>query len=187
MAENEYLDSSKARRWYSVVQAIRDGCSVDEVADRIEECLFKTLRQIRKDLPFAEMIRAMDDPDELTRVCQSVDGGSDVKDFLMQAALEKASRSEQLKQFLKYALGNCLYDLPWMAAIFDDSINITQVRAMLAEAPSHLSDEIQRVANKFAENPDWVPRRAGRGQPTLSQDDRTRNMLGQSLVAGFKK
>ena len=69
MAENEYLDSSKACRWRSVVQAIQDGCSIDEVAQRVEECFFKTLRQIRKDLPFAEMIRAMDDPEELSRVC----------------------------------------------------------------------------------------------------------------------
>ena len=32
MAENEYLDSSKAHRWQSVAQAIRGGCSVDELA-----------------------------------------------------------------------------------------------------------------------------------------------------------
>jgi len=68
MAENEYLDSTKARRWYSVVQAIRHGGSVEDVADRVEECFFKTLRQIRKVLPFGEMIRAMEDPDELMRL-----------------------------------------------------------------------------------------------------------------------
>ena len=187
MAENEYLDSSKARRWYSVVQAIRDGCSIDEVANRVEECFFKTLRQIRKELPFAEMIRAMDDPVELLRVCQSVDGGMDVKDFLMQAALEGASRSEQIAHFLENALGNCLYDIPYMAAISDDSTNISQVRAMSAEARRQLTDVLQRVADKLTENPDWVPRRAGRGQPTLSQEDRTRKMLGESLLAGFKK
>ena len=59
MAENEYLDSTKARRWHSVVQVIRGGGSVEEVADSVEECVFKTLRQIRKDLPLADMIRAM--------------------------------------------------------------------------------------------------------------------------------
>lgn len=88
MAENEYLDSTKARRWQSVVQVIRDGGSVEEVAESVEECFFKTLRQIRKDLPLADMIRAMENPDELMRVCQLVDGGEDVKDFIRQAALD---------------------------------------------------------------------------------------------------
>lgn len=33
MAENEYLDASKARRWQSVAQAIREGSSDSEVAE----------------------------------------------------------------------------------------------------------------------------------------------------------
>lgn len=68
MAENEYLDSSKAARWQSVVQAIRRGGSIGEVVERVEDCLFKTLRQIRTELPFAEMLQAMHDPDELLRL-----------------------------------------------------------------------------------------------------------------------
>ena len=34
MAENEYLDSSKARRWQSVVQAIREGLAFVTKAKR---------------------------------------------------------------------------------------------------------------------------------------------------------
>lgn len=187
MAENEYLDSSKGLRWRSVVQAIQDGCSIGEFTERVEECLFKTLRQIRKDLPFAKMVRAMDNPDELSRVCQSVYGGMDVKHFIEQAALEGASRPEQLKHFLDNTLGNCLYDIPYMAATCDGSINMTQVRAMSNEVRSNLSEELQRVADKLAENPDWVPRRTRRGQPALSKDDRTKKMLNESLLAGFRK
>ena len=187
MAENEYLDSSKARRWQSVVQVIREGGSIEEVLESVEECFFKTLRQIRRELPFAEMVRAMDDPDELLRVCQSVDGGTDVKDFLMQAALEKSSRSEQMRHFLENALGNCLYDIPYMAAISDNSTNISQVRAMSAEVRRQLTDVLQRVSDKLTENPDWVPRREGRGPSKVSQEDRTKKMLGKSLLAGFKK
>ena len=86
MAENEYLDSSKARRWQYVVQAILDGCSVNDVANRVEDCFYKTLREIHKALPLAEMIRALDAPDELDRVCEQVDGGLVVKDFLCHAS-----------------------------------------------------------------------------------------------------
>lgn len=187
MAENEYLDSTKARRWHSVVQVIRGGGSVEEVADSVEECFFKTLRQIRKDLPLADMIRAMENPDELMRVCQLVDGGEDVKDFIRQAALEKSSRADQLRQFLANALANCLYDIPYMAALADDSTNISQVRAMSAEVRQQLANELERIADKLTENPDWIPRRAGRGQPAVSKDERTRKMLGESLLSGHKK
>ena len=71
MAENEYLDSSKARRWQSVAQVIWESGSLDEVADRVEDCFYKTLRQIHKELPFAEMIEALESPEDLARIAHS--------------------------------------------------------------------------------------------------------------------
>ncbi len=143
MAENEYLDSSKAHRWRSVVQAIREGCSVDEVADHVENCFYKTLRQIQKELPFADMIRALDSPEELARVFQTVAGGTDVKEFLMQAALAKASRSEQLERFLGSALNNCLNDIPYMATDCDGS----------SRARSSATTPTARASTKPVRNP----------------------------------
>ena len=96
MAENEYLDSSIGRRWQSVAKAIQEECSWDDIADRMEDCFCKTLREIQKDLPFGEMIRAMNDHNEFNRECKQIDEGLDVKDFLNQAALEKTGRQEQL-------------------------------------------------------------------------------------------
>jgi len=170
-----------------VVQAIRDGCSNDEVADRVEECFFKMLRQIRKDLPLAKMIRAMGNPERLNQLCQSVYGGTDVKHFLMQAALEKESRPEQQAQFLTNALDNCLHGVPRMAADSEGSISMTEVRVMLAGVRGSLSEEIQRIAGRLAEYPDWMPRRRNRGQPAQPLGERTRKMLSESLLRGFKK
>ena len=74
MAENEYLDASKARRWQSVAQAIREGSPDSEVRERVEDCLYKTLRQIRKDLPLEELIRRLNDPEQLREMCHQIDG-----------------------------------------------------------------------------------------------------------------
>jgi hypothetical protein len=127
MAENEYLDSSKARRWQSVAQAIRDGCSDDEITDRVQDCFYRTLRAIAKDLPLAEMIAvAAHDPDELARMCDGIEGGLDVKDFLHQAATTCFETENMLETFLVNALNNCLFDIPYIAADLDDGISISQ-------------------------------------------------------------
>lgn len=76
----------------------------------------------------------------------------DVKYFLMQAALERTGRAEQLQAFLRQALDNCLYDIPKDAADLDRGIGISEVRAMLAGVRSHLSEEIQRIASKLSKN-----------------------------------
>jgi hypothetical protein len=171
-----------------VARAIREGRSVDEVADRVENCLYKTLRQIHKELPFADMIRALDSPDDLAKVLQNVAGGTDVKEFLMQAAaLERISRSGKLERFLGDALNNCLYDIPYMATDADRSRSITEVRRILAAVPNRLSENIQRLASRLAENPDKVPPRRRRGGVTQSKDELTTDMLGESLLARSKK
>ena len=51
MAENEYLDSKKARRWQAVANAIRENIDIDEITELVLDKFYKTLRSIRKDLP----------------------------------------------------------------------------------------------------------------------------------------
>ena len=188
MAENEYLDSSIGRRWQPVAQAIQEGLSWDEIADRLEDSFCKTLREIQKELPLGEMIRAMDDPNEFKRVCMQVVGGDDVKDFLKQAVLENTGRQEQLEAFLMKAIDNCMYDIPYMATEIDGDISFKEVRSVLTNIRNNrLSEEIKRIASKFVDNPDYIPRRKSRGKRTLSKRERTRHMLDESLLARMKK
>jgi hypothetical protein len=188
MAENEYLDSSKARRWQSVAQAIRDGCSDEEIADRIQECFYKTLRAIAKDLPLSDMFAAAaHDPAELARMCDGIKGGHDVKDFLLQAAQTRFGTETMLETFLNDSLNNCLYDVPYLAAELDGGITISEARAAVQSAAGSLRSDIQRMALKLAENPSWNFRRIGNRRSENSQRDRTKEMLGESLIAGFTK
>ena len=46
MAENEYLDSTKAQRWLSVADAIRDGCDVDVLTEKVRAAFYKTIQKM---------------------------------------------------------------------------------------------------------------------------------------------
>lgn len=128
VAENEYLDASKARRWQSFAQAIRDGSSDSEVAERIEDCLYKTIRQIRRDLPLEDLVRHLNDPEQLRAMCHQIDGAHDVKYFLIEAADQDADLQGKLSYFLNQSLENCLYDVPYLVADSGGNVSITDAR-----------------------------------------------------------
>lgn len=187
MAENEYLDSSKVRRWQSVAQAIRDGDSSEDVADRIEDCMHKTLRQIRKDLPLDELIRSLDDPERIRGVCDQIDRAHDVKYFLIEAAQMDASLHNKLEAFLETSLDNCLYDIPWLVSDGTNDGSVTKARGIIMTARNIVQPEIERVAKKLAKNPDWHPRRSSHRKNSGQRGDRTKSMLSESLLSGFRK
>lgn len=187
MAENEYLDSSKARRWQSVAQAIRDGASAEDVADRIENCLHNTLLQIRKDLPLGELIRSLNDPHKLRDLCDQIDGAHDVNYFLIEASDLAADTPHQVQVFLEKSLENCLYDIPWLVNDGTGDVSVTVARNIISSARSLVQPEIERIAKKFSDNPDWHPRRSSRRHNSVGQEDKTKAMLAESLLAGFRK
>lgn len=187
MAENEYLDASKARRWQSVAQAIRERASDSEIAEKIVDCLYKTLRQIRKDLPLEKLVRHLLDPEQLRAMCHQVDGAHDVKYFLIEAADQDTDLLGKLSHFLSRSLENCLYDVPYLVSESADNVNITEARGIVRSAGSNLKSEIQRIAAKLADDPGWIPRRASRRDKPVAKVDTTERMLGESLLAGFRK
>lgn len=187
MAENEYLDASKARRWQSVVHAIREGSSDLEVAERIKDCLYKIIRQIRKDMPLEELIGRLNDPEQLRTMCHQIPGAHDVKFFLIEAAEQDADMQGKLSYFLNQSLENCLYDVPYLVAESAGNVSITDARSIVRSAGSSLQSEIQRIAAKLAKNPSWIPRRAIRRDKPVAKVDTTEKMLRESLLPGLRK
>ena len=59
MAENEYLDSRKARRWLAVAEAVRNRCPIGEVEKLVLDRFRKAWRNIAKDVPLEEWIAAV--------------------------------------------------------------------------------------------------------------------------------
>lgn len=186
MAENEYLDATKARRWQAVAEAIRNHRGVEETAQLVLDKFYKTLKSIARDLPFAQWVDALETPTELGRLFEGIQGGLDVKDLLLRAAVEVKGRENVLERFLNNSLQNCLYDIPYLAADLKSGTNISEGRRILNEVRSRLSPEIRRIAAKLSENSSWLPRRLGSTSGS-SKQDQTMTMLTESLITGFRK
>jgi len=186
MAENEYLDSRKARRWSAVAEAVRNRYSIGETGVLILDRFRKTLRSIAKDVPLAEWIAAVDAPSELRRSFDSVEGAADVKDLLFQATIEGGEREQVIGRFLNLALENCLYDIPYIAADLGGNANLSEARRNLNDARRSILPEIQRMAKKLADNPSWLPRRPN-DKSDAPKQDQTVKMLTESLIAGYRR
>ncbi|MEZ5943969.1 MAG: hypothetical protein R3C18_21440 [Planctomycetaceae bacterium] len=153
----------------------------------IEKCFYKTIRQIRKDLPLEDLIRCLDDSEQIRAKCHQIDGAYDVKYFLTEAADQEANLHGKLSYFLNQSLKNCLYDVPYLVADSSGNVSITEARSTLRIAEDSLRSETERIAAKLAENPSWIPRRASQRENLVAKVDTTEKMLGESLLAGFRK
>jgi hypothetical protein len=169
----------------AVAEAIRDRRPATEVADVVLERFYRTLRNIARDLPFAEWLAKVGNPTELVLLLEASDGGLDVKDLVLQAAT-KAEGPKAIEEFLHDALENCLYDIPYIAARLDNRVNLTAARHTLNEVRFQLASELHRMAHKLHSNPTWLPRRSSNKSETVRKDQ-TEQMLRESLIAGFRK
>jgi hypothetical protein len=186
MAENEYLDSSKARRWMAVAEGVRDDIDLDELIVRVRDRFHKTLKVLFKDVPFPEIVEASNDIQKLTQICNGIDGATDVKDFLFIAAKQSGDRVQFLERFFTDALDRCLHDIPYLAARLSSEVNISDGRRAMQSVQRELRPEIARLANKFAENPAWKLQRQRAQANSITPTDNTEVMLKESLIAGFR-
>ena len=154
----------------------------------VRDRFYKTLRQICKELPFAELLNAADDPHRLKALADSCEGGLDVKNLLQFAAEETSGKANVVEHFLSHALGNILYDLPYRVIRTVQNKTLSELRSDLRVVQHAMASDIRRMAVKFAENPSWPPR-APRTRTSTKQTptDQTRKKLGESLIAGRKK
>lgn len=188
MAENEYLDSTKSRRWLAVADGLREGCDLDELTERIRAKFYKSLRELGQEIPLDALIANVNAPVKLEAICHSFEGASDVKSLLLEAAQECSSPVAVLEQFLRDVLHNYLYDIPWTARERSGLSNVSDYRQRLQEARLRLEPELRRMAEKWAENPSWKPlRQRNRRAAVQPAVDVTQSMLSESLIAGFRK
>jgi hypothetical protein len=188
MAENEYLDSTKSRRWLAVADGLREGCDLDELTERIGVKFHKSFRELGQEIPLDVLIANINNPVKLEEVCHSFEGASDVKSLLLEATQNCNSPVTALQQFLRDALQRILYDIPWIASERSGHSNVSDDRRRLDEARMRLEPDLRRMAEKWAENPSWKPVRQRKGPATAqAKVDVTRSMLSESLIAGFRK
>lgn len=187
MAENEYLDSSKSRRWMSVAEGLQDRCDVPELAERAREQFYKTFRKIGQEIQLADMIANINDVEKLKQICQSIEGAADVKTFLLDAAQKFDNPIAAIEDFLGSALENCLYDIPYLASDRGGNMNLSEARRQLDEVRIRLAPDIHRMAEKWHQDPTWKPQRQRNISTTVQPSvDVTKRLLGESLIAGFR-
>ncbi len=94
MAENEEIDLSKARRWQTVSQAICRREPAEDVAVKVLDCVYNTLRAVKKQVPLNHLIIIAEaDPAALAQAArESVDGRDYIK-LLAQVAAGQIPRS----------------------------------------------------------------------------------------------
>ncbi len=183
MAENEYLDVTKSRRWQAVVQAIRDGLDTDGVFWRFRRCLYKTVQQFCKELPFAELIESVDDPKRLADLADRLEGGHDVKGLLLFAAEEASGPVNVIEDFLNLSVDGILHDIPYYVAQTDPSINLSGLRNEMRTVRNEMSPDIRHIAEKLANNPSGPLRRPR--DPTSAKQtstERTIETLRELLI-----
>lgn len=188
MAENEYLDSTKARRWISVADALRNGCGFDELSELAQDRFYKTLRKIGQDIPLTELIASVGDLSKLNALCKTIEGATDVTCLLLDAAESKTDPVDILEQFLHSAMQNCLYDIPYLAAESGGDISLSDARRRLGEVCMRLVPDFRRIAENWVAKPSWKLQKRRNGSTTVkSPTDITKSMLSESLIAGFRK
>ena len=181
MAENEYLDSSKNRKWRAVTHAIRQGSyTVLEIQDKVAHCFYDSMRRIKSELPLNRMIDAIERPESLHAVLREISGAVDVKDFMRQAAIVEGTKEEKIGHFLDLSLSNCLSDIPYEVAKNGEA-SISDARDTLNHVRDNLESDLKRQAKKLSANSDWNPRREN---GSVNSADQTVRMLSESLLTG---
>jgi len=188
MAENEYLDSSKSRRWLSVADGLCEKVDNDVLFRSTQDCFYKSLREIGKNTPFPELLANVDNREKLGELCRSFPGAGDVKALLLDAAHDNSDRADMLKHFLRSGLGNCLYDIPALAAERSNDISLSDSRRRLEEVRIRLEPDIRRIADKWAVDPSWKPQKPRSSSfEAASAVDQTQRLLNHSLLVDFRK
>lgn len=186
MAENEQLDASRARKWRAVARAIAAGADSEAIAGEVERTFCQALRDIKNDGDLPGMIRGLANPKELDGVLAGWEGDPLVAEFIAEAAQSDGSLERRIEEALEPMLGNCLYDVPRLAAEGDPPIAISLARyrlklAMFGRRP----DIVRRIAEKLAANPDGSPQaRARKSASKRSDFGSTEQMLNESLLKG---
>jgi hypothetical protein len=186
VAENEYLDATQARRWQPVARSIREGDSESDIARSVVKCLCKELNTLFKELGFGKLIRLLNDPPQLRAMCEQIQGFQDVQDFLMEAADQATDLVGKISHVCNRLLDNRLFDVPTLVGCSAGSVSITEARRNVHSARSIVRPEIERIATRLSKNPDSIPRPPRRNKPG-TRGDVTQKMLGESLLAGFRR
>jgi hypothetical protein len=184
MAESESLNLNRARRWQPVLQAAGDGTSADHLIVLARRCLYRTLRAVRKQVPFdALLVAACNCPDALPDLIRECKQGRDYARLFQRVAEKGATREALLAAYLREVCSSFLNQIHSRIACRRAFVESpAETRERLDGVRDALDGDYRRIATNLAADPEWkiaMPR-----SPRRSRAEQAQELLGQSLLAG---
>lgn len=182
MAENESLDLGKAPRWRKVYQSVGRGEPSEQIARKACESLHRTLRAVKKLIPFDQLLSAAcNDPDALPDLIRQCSKGRDFARLFQEVAEKGRGRENLLQDYLWAVCDRFLDQIAARSVPSEQWSSVTDLRRHLYEVRELLGDDIRHIAQKLAENPDWTAR-IRPSKNGAAQEDRTLALLNESLL-----
>lgn len=187
MAENESLDlgSPYAKRWEVVCLHICKGASAEQVALKIEDALYKSLRNAlkqckEKGVTLADLLNSRDCPQDLRKLLRATEGHDFVRLFADAAAVYGPTDTECLAGWIDAFLDKVTDQICHRVAESEHHPTIDGVQAFMGKVREILNPVVKRIVKKLVKDPDWLPQRA-RKKGRAPRND-TEELMNMSLL-----
>lgn len=193
MAENESLDlgTRHARRWDAVYDAVRKGQPSERVAKQVGKKLCQSLRKAIKQLAergvsIETLLANRHSPNILRKLLRQSEGHDYVALFSQTAITEKESSPPALLSAFVGGAWEAISDQiaqhvagkgPWT--------NFVDLQIFLNEVSAQIEPEVQRISQKLADDPTWMP--TCKVDKSGTKSDPTADMMSMSLLGIQKK
>jgi len=179
IAENESLELVKAPRWQRVHRAVMVNESIESVAQEAVISLYRTVRVIRKLIPFDQLLTAAcNDPDALPALIHRCDKGREFAHLFQFVAEKGKIREDLLQAYFETVCDRFLDQIEANSFPSERWTNLPDLRCHFAQVRVILRDDIKRIAHKLADNSDWLPR----VRPNRKGSSSTQALLDESLL-----
>ena len=192
MAENESLDLGQpgGQRWKHVLDGVKKKQTPEEVARKARPKIPAALRKAFKEfaeagVTFDQFLANRKDAKALTRLVRKCQGHEYAHLFAETAAAETDADNRQLiGYFLNGVLDRVTDQITQQVSGSEAWPDISSVRDFLSQVRRCLEPDLQRIAKKLADDPNWNPttRKRKRGEDT----NPTQELMNMSLL-GVKK
>jgi len=182
MAENESLDLGKTPRWQRVHHALLNGETSEQVAVIAQESLYRTLQAVKKLIPFDQLLSAAcNESDVLLDLIRQCGKGHEFARLFQEVADKGRGREGVLQDYLGTICDRFLEQIAPHLFPSERWHSIAELRLRLSEVRELLKDDIDRIAHKLAENPEWRPRMPPSHNGSGSKKS-THALLNESLL-----
>ena len=193
MAENEslVLGDPYAWRWKAVSEAVRKGQPAEKVAKRAERKLHEGLRKAprqlaEKGISLEMLLESKESPRTLQRLLKQSEGHDYLSLFAQTALTKPDCGTQELLQAFVGGIWDTMSDqIAQNVTGSERWPNFVDVQIFLDGVQSKIEPGVQRIAEKLAADPSWMP--TCKPERNGDKADSTAEMLGMSLLGIQKK